>query len=75
VLAQQALQSLAEAATAPDASAAANAAQESAKAPQYVATVRHFVGGERGYIEPGEPITPSERDLPLMLAQHTVREV
>jgi hypothetical protein len=73
--AQQALQSLAGAAAAPDASADASDAQEPTKAPQYVASVRHFVGGERGYIEPGEPIAPSAEDLPLMLAQQTIREV
>ena len=73
--AQQALQSIAEAAAAPDASDTASDAQEPAKAPQYVATVRHFVGGDRSYIEPGEPIEPSAEDLPLMLAQHTIREV
>lgn len=73
--AQAALQPLAEAATAPDASEAASDAQEPAKAPQYVATVRHFVGSERGYIEPGEPIAPSAEDLPVMLAQRTIREV
>lgn len=73
--ARRALQSLAEAAAVPGASEAASAAQEPAKAPQYVATVRHFVGGERGYIEPGEPIAPRAEDLLVMLAQRTIREV
>lgn len=44
-------------------------------AARYIATVRHFMGGERGYIEPGEPIDPSATDLPTMLAQGTIREV
>lgn len=50
-------------------------AAEPAPAAKYIATVRHFVGGAKGYIEPGDPIQPSAEDLPLMLAQNTIREV
>lgn len=61
--AQRALAQLVQSATRPPPSA-----------PKYVASVRHFIGGERGYIEPGDPIVPSDADLPQMLAQQTIRE-
>jgi hypothetical protein len=51
-------------------------AESPAPAPAaYLATARIFVGGEKGYVEPGEPYVPSdETERLLFLSQRVIRE-
>lgn len=41
----------------------------------HIAKVRVFIGGERGYVEPGQAFSPAASDIALMLAQGTIAPV